>query len=85
MRSEVRDMAVSVKARLKNIAKEYKKTFNLILQLYMQERLLYRLSVSEYKDNFILKGGLFLFSMTGFTGRPTRDIDFLDHQIVEEE
>jgi len=84
MRSEVRDMAVSVKARLKNIAKEYKKTFNLILQLYMQERLLYRLSVSEYKDNFILKGGLFLFSMTGFTGRPTRDIDFLGHQILND-
>jgi len=81
MRNEVRNMDASVKARLKNIAKEYKKTFNLILQLYMQERLLYRLSVSEYKDNFILKGGLFLFSMTGFTGRPTRDIDFLAYQI----
>jgi len=77
MRNEVRNMDASVKARLKNIAKEYKKTFNLILQLYMQERFLYRLSVSEYKDNFVLKGGLFLFSMTGFTGRPTRDIDFL--------
>lgn len=59
MRNEIRNMDASVKARLKNIAKEYKKTFNLILQLYMQERLLYRLSVSEYKDNFILKGGLF--------------------------
>jgi len=81
MRNEVRNMDASVKARLKNIAKEYKKTFNLILQLYMQERLLYRLSVSEYKDNFVLKGGLFLFSMTGFTGRPTRDIDFLAYQI----
>lgn len=81
MRNEVRNMDASVKARLKNIAKEYKKTFNLILQLYMQERLLYRLSVSEHKDNFILKGGLFLFSMTGFTGRPTRDIDFLAYQI----
>lgn len=81
MRNEIRNMDASVKARLKNIAKEYKKTFNLILQLYMQERLLYRLSVSEYKDNFILKGGLFLFSMTGFTGRPTRDIDFLAYQI----
>ena len=81
MRNEVRNMDASVKARLKNIAKEYKKTFNLILQLYMQERLLYRLSVSEYKDNFILKGGLFLFSMSGFTGRPTRDIDFLAYQI----
>ena len=81
MRNEARNMDASVKARLKNIAKDYKKTFNLILQLYMQERLLYRLSVSEYKDNFILKGGLFLFSMTGFTGRPTRDIDFLAYQI----
>jgi len=74
MRNEVRNMDASIKARLKNIAKEYKKTFNLILQLYMQERLLYRLSVSEYKDNFILKGGLLLFSMSGFTGRPTRDM-----------
>lgn len=84
MRNEVRNMDASVKARLKNIAKEYKKTFNLILQLYMQERLLYRLSVSEYKDNFILKGGLLLYSMTGFTGRPTRDIDFLAYQILND-
>jgi len=81
MRNEVRNIDASVKARLKNIAKEYKKPFNLILQLYIQERLLYRLSVSEYKDNFILKGGLLLFSMSGFTGRPTRDIDFLAYQI----
>jgi len=47
----------------------------------MQERLLYRLSVSEYKDNFRLKGGLLLFSMSGFMGRPTRDMDFLAYQI----
>jgi len=84
VRNEVRNMDASIKARLKNIAKEYKKTFNLILQLYTQERLLYRLSVSEYKDNFILKGGLLLFSMTGFTGRPTRDIDFLAYQILND-
>lgn len=81
MRNEIRNMDASIKAKLKNIAKKYRKTFNLILQLYMQERLLYRLSISEYKDNFVLKGGLFLFSMTGFTGRPTRDIDFLAYQI----
>jgi len=81
VRNEIINMDASIKARLKNIAKEYKKTFNLILQLYMQERLLYRLSISEYKDNFILKGGLLLFSMSGFTGRPTRDIDFLAYQI----
>jgi predicted nucleotidyltransferase component of viral defense system len=60
MRNEVRNMDDSIKAKLKNVAKKYRKTFNLILQLYMQERLLYRLSISEYKDNFVLKGGLFL-------------------------
>ena len=81
MINEVRNIDASVKSRLKNIAKDHKKTFNLILQLFMQERLLYRLSISDYKDNFVLKGGLFLFSMTGFTGRPTRDIDFLAYQI----
>jgi hypothetical protein len=81
VRNEIKNIDASIKARLKNIAKEYKKTYNLILQLYMQERLLYRLSVSEYKDNFILKGGLLLFSMSGFAGRPTRDIDFLAYQI----
>ncbi len=81
MRNKARNIDASVKAKLKNIAKKHRKSFNLILQLYMQERLLYRLSISDYKDNFVLKGGLFLFSMTGFKGRPTRDIDFLAYQI----
>nr|WP_306812922.1 nucleotidyl transferase AbiEii/AbiGii toxin family protein [Paenibacillus soyae] len=45
--------------------------------LYSQERLLYRLSISPYRDYFILKGGLFLYSVTGFKTRPTRDADFL--------
>jgi len=81
MINEVRNMDASIKAKLKNIAKQNRKSFNLILQLYMQERLLYRLSISDYKDNFVLKGGLFLFSMTKFTGRPTRDIDFLAYRI----
>ncbi|MEA3453913.1 MAG: nucleotidyl transferase AbiEii/AbiGii toxin family protein [Candidatus Caldatribacteriota bacterium] len=84
MINEVRNIDASIKARLKNIAKQNRKSFNLILQLYMQERLLYRLSISDYKDNFVLKGGLFLFSMTRFTGRPTRDIDFLAYQISNE-
>ena len=81
MINEVRNMNASIKAKLKNIAKQNRKSFNLILQLYMQERLLYRLGISDYKDNFVLKGGLFLFSMTRFTGRPTRDIDFLAYRI----
>ena len=76
-----KDISVSVKARLLNIAKSERRAFNTISLLYMQERLLYRLSISEYKERFILKGGLLLFSINEFKGRPTRDIDFLAEDI----
>ncbi len=76
-----KDISASVKARLLNIAKSERRAFNTISLLYMQERLLYRLSISEYKERFILKGGLLLFSINEFKGRPTRDIDFLAEDI----
>lgn len=76
-----KDISASVKARLLNIAKSERRAFNTISLLYMQERLLYRLSISEYKKRFILKGGLLLFSINEFKGRPTRDIDFLAEDI----
>lgn len=69
-----KNMTASVMARLKNISKELKKPFNLTIQLYIQERLLYRLSISKYNNKFLLKGGLLLYSMTEFKGRPTKDI-----------
>ncbi|MGM0500861.1 MAG: nucleotidyl transferase AbiEii/AbiGii toxin family protein [Bacillota bacterium] len=72
-----KNLAASVLGRLKNISKELNLPYNLVMQLFAQERLLYRLSLTEYKDNFLLKGGLLLFSMTEFKGRPTKDIDFL--------
>jgi predicted nucleotidyltransferase component of viral defense system len=75
--SEIRNKPASVMARLKNIARENGIDYNAILLLYMQERLLYRLSVSPYSDNFVLKGGLMLFSIARFNTRPTVDIDFL--------
>jgi len=56
----VKNIPASVRERLKNIAKQSGKTFDLILLLYFQERLLYRLSISDYRDKFVLKGGLFL-------------------------
>ncbi|MBB5150348.1 nucleotidyl transferase AbiEii/AbiGii toxin family protein [Ureibacillus thermosphaericus] len=77
----VKNISASVGERLKNIAKQSGKTFDLILLLYFQERLLYRLSISNYRDKFILKGGLVLFSLTQFKSRPTKDIDFLARQI----
>lgn len=48
---------VSVKEKLKNLRKSSGKTFDELLILYGIERLLYRLSISEYRSRFILKGG----------------------------
>jgi hypothetical protein len=67
-------LAASVLGRLKNISKELNLPYNLVMQLFAQERLLYRLSLTEYKDNFLLKGGLLLYSMTEFKGRSTKDM-----------
>lgn len=71
-----RNVAASVIEKLKNIARENNKSFNVISILYYQERFLKRLSMSSYKENFILKGGLYLYSLTKFKSRPTRDMDF---------
>ncbi|MGG4400976.1 Abortive infection protein AbiEii [Paenibacillus amylolyticus] len=57
--SEIKNIPASVSERLKNIAKKSGKAFDTLLLLYFQERFLYRLSISEYRDKFILKGGCF--------------------------
>ncbi len=81
MTKKIKNVGSSVKGRLSNIAEKENMSFDLLLMLYMQERLLYRLSVSEYAEKFILKGGLLLYSVTDFKGRPTKDIDFLARHI----
>jgi len=63
--------------KLKNKARSKGIPFQLMLQLFCQEEFLRRLERSEYHDRLILKGGLFLFSYSGFESRPTMDIDFL--------
>ena len=70
-----------VKAKLKKIADESGKDFNYLLMHYLIERLLYRLSVSAYANNFILKGGLLLYTVLEHKARVTRDIDFLAHKV----
>jgi len=77
MKKIISNIAASIKARLLNISRDTGKDFNKILLRYFQERFLYRLSVSEYKDNFILKGGLLLILINIPTSRVTMDIDFL--------
>lgn len=71
------DIAASVLARLKNKAAESGRTYQLCLQLFCQEEFLRRLEKSKYADNLILKGGLFLYSVTNFDSRVTVDVDFL--------
>ncbi|WP_299459101.1 nucleotidyl transferase AbiEii/AbiGii toxin family protein [uncultured Microscilla sp.] len=71
----------SIKAKLKRIAQEKGVPFMTILFRYFHERILYRLSVSDYKDNFCLKGGSLLYAMKQEASRPTKDIDFLGQQI----
>ena len=74
------DMGASVIARLKNKAKETGKPFQLHLQLFCQEEFLRRLAASCYAENLVLKGGLFIYTLTNFESRATVDIDFLLQQ-----
>ncbi|MGI6157976.1 MAG: nucleotidyl transferase AbiEii/AbiGii toxin family protein [Saccharofermentanales bacterium] len=76
------DVAASVLARLKNKASETGRSHQLCLQLFCQEEFLRRLEHSNYAENFILKGGLFLYSLTDFDGRVTVDMDFLLRQMM---
>lgn len=67
--------ATSMKALMKNIAKEKNISAQLVMQNYMLERLLERISLSKYKFNFILKGGFLIAAMVGLDTRATMDMD----------
>lgn len=67
--------AQSVKDRLKNVAREKDIEFNSVMRFYMYDRFIERLSKSNYKDNFILKGGFYLSTLFGIDNRSTMDID----------
>lgn len=71
------DIAASVLAKLKSKASESGRSYQLCLQLFCQEEFLRRLEKSDYADNLVLKGGLFIYSLTHFDSRVTVDVDFL--------
>lgn len=75
------DKGVSVIAKLKNKAKETGKPLQVHLQLFCQEEFLRKLSMSKYADNLVLKGGLFIYTLTNFESRATIDVDFLMRQL----
>lgn len=70
------DIAASVLTRLKNKAQASGRSYQLSLQLFCREEFLRRLKKSKYAENFVLKGGLFIYSLTEFDSRVTVDVDF---------
>lgn len=71
------DIAASVLAKLKNKAKASGIRYQQCLQLFFQEEFLRKLAASKYAENFVLKGGLFIYTLTNFESRATVDVDFL--------
>ena len=67
--------AMSLKAKIRNIAKKKNIPAQVILQNYMFERLLVRLSASAYKEKFVLKGGMLVAAIVGLDNRATMDLD----------
>jgi Nucleotidyl transferase AbiEii toxin, Type IV TA system len=69
--------AHSVRTRLLALSKQRKEDFNLLIERYALERMLFRLSNSSHVNRFILKGGLLVSLWAKDTYRPTRDADML--------
>jgi hypothetical protein len=77
VKKRITNVAASVHARLLNRARVEGRPFNELLQYYVMERFLYRLSRSEHANNFVLKGALMLQFWGGQVARATKDIDML--------
>ena len=77
MPRETRHVGASVRARLLARARAEKTDYQIVLTRYALERLLYRLSVSTYRESFILKGALLFVTWLHDPFRPTRDLDLV--------
>ena len=76
-RSSPKDVAASVRARLMNVARANGEAFDLVLVRFALERLLYRLSQSSYREQFVVKGAMMFQVWSNLLHRPTRDLDLL--------
>lgn len=70
------DKGASVLVKLKNKSKQTGKPLQMHLQLFCQEEFLRKLSLSKYADDLVLKGVLFIYTLTNFESRATIDVDF---------
>ena len=84
-KKQIKNSAASVRAKLLNKAKQLNLDYNRMLLLYLQERFLYRLSQSQFKDLFILKGGILFYGAFKENGRTTKDIDLLATNVANKE
>lgn len=75
------DRGASILAKLKTKSKQTGNSLQMHLQLFCQEEFLRRLALSKYADNLVLKGGLFIYTLTNFESRATVDVDFLLRQL----
>ena len=80
-----KNVGCSIRERLMNLRRESSHEYMYILQRYFNERLLYRVSVSKYCDNFLLKGGSLLYAHNGLNCRPTVDVDFMASRISRDQ
>lgn len=74
---KIRNYGYSVKERLLNLMKESGYPYMYLLARYFNERMLYRVSISSYREYFLLKGGSLLYAIDGLETRPTIDVDFM--------
>lgn len=81
MKKEIKNHGRSVKTKLLGVSKTEGTFYQTVLTRYFQERLLYRLSQTLYRENFLLKGGALMYAHERFAARPTLDIDFLGKAI----
>ncbi len=79
MTQPLRDLAPSIRERLSRSARDRGEDFQLTLQRYAVERLLFRLDRSPYRDRFVLKGAMLYVVWGGEIYRPTRDLDLLGY------
>jgi predicted nucleotidyltransferase component of viral defense system len=69
------DNAVQLKAKVRNVSKGEDKAAKTYIRIFFMERFMERLSLSRYRDEFVLKGGMLISSLLGINDRATKDID----------
>lgn len=77
MNEKTKNYGKSIRSKLLNVSKQEGIFYQTILTRYFQERILYRLSQTRYRNHFFLKGGALMYAHERFAARPTLDIDFL--------